>query len=187
MKVYILSLDVNNYQSFLAKDESTYDTNYLLFNCDKRKEVWKDPGLFIHEPKLKKGNFFGSVTGGFIIDQKAHDLLLDLFEMSGELLPITYKEEQFYIVNILGCYDLLDQKNTVWRYSRRNNKRLGIQNYAFLRDRFSETPLFKIPENSVSTIYCIEGLKGSENEFKSRVEQSGLKGLIFKEIWSDEE
>ena len=46
--------------------------------------------------------------------------------------------------------------------------------------------LFKIPELHKSEILTVEGLLAPEDEFKYNVEQKGLKGLIFEQIWDSE-
>lgn len=47
------------------------------------------------------------------------------------------------------------------------------------------SPLFKIPETCNYEVLTCEGLKDPNDEFKGRIEQLGLTGLIFEQLWSD--
>jgi hypothetical protein len=59
--------------------------------------------------------------------------------------------------------------------------------YSFHPDRFSESPLFKIPETCRAQILLVEGFRDPEEEFRYVVEQTGLKGLVVQELWSYDE
>jgi hypothetical protein len=48
-----------------------------------------------------------------------------------------------------------------------------------------ESSIFKIP-NRLADIYVAEGRYDPEDEFKARVEQNNLTGLLFEEVWRDE-
>jgi hypothetical protein len=56
--------------------------------------------------------------------------------------------------------------------------------YEFRSDRFPESTFLKIPETAAGEILTVTGLKDAEDEFKPRVENLELKGLLFERLWS---
>jgi hypothetical protein len=184
MKVYRVDADVNNYQSFRLEDDALLLSEMLDFDGTSKAGIWKPPAVYILEPKLKVGNFpelFAKAA--LVVDEAALAALYGLLEWSGELLPLPHEGNLYHVVNVMGCYNILDRHRTKWRYEK---GRPPIDTYVFHRNRMKETPLFKIPETCRSEILTCEGLNDPEHEFKGRVEQLGLKGLIFEELWSSE-
>jgi len=49
-----------------------------------------------------------------------------------------------------------------------------------------QSTIFKIPQTRQSEVLVVEGLKAPEEEFRYTVEKSGLKGLLFTELWLDD-
>jgi hypothetical protein len=90
-------------------------------------------------------------------------------------------------ISVTTCINCIDQERKEWTVGPRMGKRMHSQRYVFHHDRFSESPLFKIPETYRGEVLLVEGLHDPEEEFRYLVEQAGLKGLIFEELWSDEE
>lgn len=186
MNIYRLRIDVNRFQSFFLERDEVWSLEDLLFDGKHRLESWSDPGLYVMHPKLKKGNFFGfgDASGTFIVDAKASEKLADLLEMSGELLPFSYKGDVFHVVNVTEVIDVLDEDRMQWVYRKGSGP---VKGYAFHANRLTETPLFKIPQENSTDVFTVEGLKDADDEFKNRVEQSNLSGLIFEKVWSSEE
>ena len=144
------------------------------------------PPVFIYEPKLKAGDFFNFDSDALIANPRATEALRTLFEMAGELLPLPYKGEVYAILNVTECIDCVDRERTDWR--RTPDGRIltsGTEKFAFRPTRFSESPIFKFPEDCFG-VYVVEGLLDPEEEFREIVRREGLKGLEFEEIWSDE-
>ncbi len=120
----------------------------------------------------------------FVLDEEAREALLELLEMGGELLPITCQGRSYLLFNALECVNCLDQQKTLWVMGKRTGAKVRIEKYEFVPNRFSESSLFKIPETAAGEVLTVTGLKDPEDEFKTRVEQLGLAGLCFEEIWS---
>jgi hypothetical protein len=107
--------------------------------------------------------------------------------MAGELLPLPHRGEVFTVLNITECINCLDHNRTRWVLGKSTGARIRIKEYAFHPNRFSESVLFKIPETCKADVLVVEGLPGCEvEEFRYVVEQNGLEGLLFEEIWSSE-
>jgi hypothetical protein len=184
MKIYRVRPDVNDYQYFLLEDDSLALSEMLTFDGTPVADKWTAPAVYILEPKLRSGNFPDLFSRAVIVvDEIALETLRGLLEMSGELLPLPHGDKLYHVVNVTGCFNVLDINRTRWRYEK---GRPPIDHYVFHRKRLTETPLFKIPETCKSEILTCEGLNDPEHEFKGQVERLGLKGLIFDELWSSE-
>ena len=77
------------------------------------------------------------------------------------------------MLNITECVDCLDNERTTWNTVKRGDKDVPvcIRSYAFRQERLSESPLFKIPEECVGSIFLTEGLMEPEEEFREIVRQ----------------
>ncbi len=139
-------------------------------------------------PKLRHGNFYNFGGGFLTADGRATEALRTHFEMAGELLPLPYKGEIFTVLNVTECIDCLDHERTTWNVVRRNDKEIPvcIDRYVFREDRLSESPLIKIPEENVSSIFLVEGHMDPDEEFREIVNRQGLEGLKFEEVWSSQ-
>ena len=96
-----------------------------------------------------------------------------------------YKEEIYTLLNVTECIDCLYEEKTEWEYYE--GTRLYPKKYVFHRNRFSASPLFKIPQSCRSRLFVVEGSGEVEEEFREVVEKNHLQGLVFKELWSDDE
>jgi hypothetical protein len=105
--------------------------------------------------------------------------------MSGECLPLRCGDEELFLVNVTECINVLDERSSK-RDTYPDGSPARILEFAFHPRRFTETPLFKIPETCKIDILSVEGLKDAEDEFKGRVEKLGLTGLLFVQLWTDE-
>jgi hypothetical protein len=185
MKVYRVLPDVNKFQYFMLEDQTLELSDMMTFDgASGKADTWIAPSVCVFKPKHKPGNFLALWgTEAIIVDETATEELRDLLEMSGELLPMPYKDKLYHVLNVTACVNVLDHHKTEWLYEK---GRLPIKTYAFHKCRFTEAPLFKIPETCKTEILTLEGLKDADDEFKGRVERLGLKGLIFEEVWTDQ-
>lgn len=184
MKIYRVLPDVNRFQSMTPEDAQIWNSDRLTFDGLPKKKDWLPPDLFVLHPKLKKGDFFHLCPGTLVLNEGAIEILLEYLEMSGELLPVRCEGEEYTVINVTECINVLNRAETDWVYGSSTGKRIRIRNYAFYADRLTETPLFKIPETARGEILTATGLKDQEDEFKFNVESRGLKGLLFEKIWS---
>jgi hypothetical protein len=186
MKVFRVSLDSNKFQSLLPCDQAIWRTEALEMNCSPKMSAWCPPAVYVSNPRLRLGNFLHLCSGGFVTDPKGLESLRDLLEMAGELLPLPHDGFTFWLTNVLECFNCLDAEASQWVLGKTTGARVAIRRYEFFRDRFGESTLFKIPETAAGEVLTVSGMKDPEDEFKSRVEQAGLQGILFEELWSDQ-
>ena len=185
MKVFRIVLDVNQFQSCFLCNPDLWSLHESTFDGRPRAAEWISPEVYVLKPKLKRGDFLAFEVGTMLFGERAWADLQDLFEMSGEILPVSCDGQHLRLINITECVNVLDQEKSQWR-TYADGSRAGISRFAFHSTRFTETPLFKIPETCKGDMLTVEGMKHPDDEFKPRVEKLGLTGLIFEELWSDE-
>ena len=184
MEIFKIQINANKFQSFLPNDAHIWKTSTFKMDCVSKLSSWRPPEVYIHNPKLEKGNFFHLCSGGFVVDSYAAGRLRTVLELAGELLPLTHEGHQYYLLNILECVNCLDANTTEWVMGKTSGAKIRVMKYQFNADKISESTLFKIPETASAEMFCISGLKDPEDEFKWQVENSGLKGLVFEKVWS---
>jgi hypothetical protein len=169
-------------------DSEIYDTDTLLFDCQKKASGWEIPSFFVFDPKSEKGNFYFLKPGVLVFDSVAYDQLAMFFEMAGEILPLEVEEcGTLFALNVRDCVNALDKEKTVWRTAGEGGPKLWIETFVFHPDRFTSSSIFKIPETSKVDILTYTGFGDDEDEFKPAYEASGLMGLVFEELWSSDE
>jgi hypothetical protein len=183
VKVFRIGMDVNHYQYFLEERE---DGKFLLHtDATPRKDGWVPPPVFIFKPKHKAGDFYQFGYYALIANSRANDTLRGFFERAGELLPLPFEGAEYTLLNVLHVVDCLDVERTPELV--REGDRYALRPDSIERLRQTTSVLFKIPETARSEILLVEGLLDPAQEFRAVVERAGLKGLLFYEVWSDED
>jgi hypothetical protein len=171
------------------RDPEILKSDALRMDCTRKMPTWSPLPIFVDKPELKRGNFFYSWSGHFLIDSKVREVLSPILDNTCELLPfLPYEGETFFLMNVLECVDCLDKQKTQWTTAPRTGERISpgsIKEYYFNRERFSDSTLFKIPEQKTTKFLALTGMNDAGSEFKTIVEREGLTGLKFEEIWSD--
>lgn len=183
MRVYRVTIDVEQYQWLIPEEESLWASGVLTFDCRRKAADWPRPAVYVQNPKLEAGDFFNFAPGALVAGPSAFAAVGSVLERAGELLPLVGTEGEYLALNVLECVNCLDQGATEFRRSPRTGERIGIVRYEFHADRLDESSIFKIPETSRGEVLVYEGLKDPEDEFKHLVEAAGLKGLVFELIW----
>jgi hypothetical protein len=181
ISVFRIKNNVNIYQYFLTEIEE--EARLLRTNGLSREHSWVPPSVFVYKPQLEIGNFFNFNSDALIADQKATEVLRSFFMESGELLPLPYKGINYTLLNVTECINCLDHDETRWTYDTENKIPLIINKYVFYKNRFPESCIFKIPETAKSELFVVNGLRDTEDEFITKVVESGLKGLYFEKVW----
>lgn len=113
-----------------------------------------------------------------VLKPPAIEALQLLLSTHGELLPVRCAGPPVFIYNVTGVIDALDENaSEVVRFN--GGRILRIDRYVFKPDRIGATRIFKIPNLRVSPTFVAE-------EFVQRWKSSGLKGLEFRRVWSQE-
>jgi hypothetical protein len=185
MKVFEILSDVEKYRWIHPVDDAVWDMGMMDFAGDK-KSNWKPIKCYVDNLKKEVGSFYEFSGRALTFDKYAYEGMCDILEMAGEILPITMEEgDDLYVLNVLDCVNALDKEKSIWHM--RGGKRTRLKKYVFQKERVHESSLFKIPENNYGAVLTYTGLKDSDDEFIGRYQRLGLTGLIFEELWSDED
>lgn len=87
-------------------------------------------------------------------------------------------------MNVLEIVDCLDREKTKWKIGRSGKPFGTIEEYRFVPERFTNSSLFRVPKQVA--LLALTGTSDAQMEFKTLVERSGLTGLKFEEIWSQD-
>jgi uncharacterized protein YwqG len=139
---------------------------------------WEKVSLKKDPEKHPQSNFASCWIGyGFLMDARAHSVVASILDQDVEILPIEpFRGVEYYFVNVIKELDCLDQKNTIWK--KGNNVK-----YQFIPEKLTDSTLFMV--KGTGGLFTVVGRPGAEVEFKTLVEQAGLTGLKFEEVWSD--
>ena len=187
IKIYRVVPDGLRFQSLELAEPIREGEEPLRFDGTFKLETWQPPQVRILDPSLPRGSFLGFVPGSLAVDPSALEEILDLLEISGEVLPLPCGKELLHVLNVTECIDALDPERCDWEVDGRTGRRLRPRRYAFRRHRLNATPLFSVPETCELEILAAKGFDEPADDFMAHVEDEKLTGLRFEEIWSDDE
>lgn len=96
-------------------------------------------------------------------------------------------DEELFFLNVTAAYNCLDIARTVFyaaggREVVGADSGFGIKEPAFFPKLIGDSSIFKIPQMKTAIFVACDG--GGE-DFYSRYQDAGLRGLSFREVWSD--
>ena len=190
MKVYQFDLDINNMRCLAPR---TYDFDLMdkLFKGKSIKDIFdpKKEKYYMQELKTKYMDFYHS-SAHLTLAKKAYESLGACLEMYGEIYPIKItnapkSDDIAYFFNMLTIINPYDVKKTEWSVDYKGKKDRPIKP-VFQKKKITEA-FFIIPYGHKDfgycpELFCTDGLLPPEEEFYHIYQNSGLKGLRFKEI-----
>lgn len=105
---------------------------------------------------------------------RAVEVLRDLLEPNGELLPINTKQGSYYIYNTTTIVDLLDRERSEVNWYKDGFTAFAVKRYE-VKDGVSHPGIFRIPEKP-STLHA-------NDDFVRRVREHGLNGMTLTRVW----
>jgi len=183
MKIFRIKEDVGVFQTASTIEDvgAGWVDHADWFDCRPVAKEWTVPKLHVFNPFKRKGDFLAVTPGALVFREKVMDVMADIMEAAGEVLPATVDGEPVYFLNTLSCIAILDSEKSVWEYYP-NGKKRRIAKYSFY-SYTEESTLFKIPEESCAYVYCYSGVSDTEDEFLGRYKEYKLTGLLFQELW----
>jgi len=177
--------------SLLVTDDDTFDYIYQhgkgLAGIPFAKE-WKVPRFYIEKPLIPRPDFFNAVLG-LVCNENAREIAGEAMEMSGEFLPIRVEgvAGEHWIYNITNTINVVDEQKSDWQRLGPGPGDRMLRKPAFISARFGDETIFKMPQDRGARTYCVEFTGDPDDgEFKAVVEHSGLTGLEFTLVWTDE-
>jgi len=184
MRVFQISFDVDTYQALLVDGDDDFSFPFfksMQFKDGPVGDAWTPPPVYVDRPRLVRPDIFHLVGAvGMVFGPRALVELDRFISRAGELLPIPFGEEVLGLLNVVEVIDCLDQDRTVFHGGG------AATVLEFHAHRLSETPIFRIPQNQASQLFCHQGVSEPYWDFNTAVDQADLNGLVFTEVWNSE-
>ncbi len=168
-----LALGHEKYWKLLATWPADWRTNYQTWQPRSLRGIWPTPEV---EGNVRKFNDYPCINLVYpAFSQRAVDMLRDILEPNGELLPIRHKIGTYYFYNctqMVNCIDLTKSKITKLKD--------GIitstgDKLVFIDKMLEDLTVFKA-RTQLTELFCTQ-------RFVDRVHAAGLQGFLFVPIW----
>ena len=123
------------------------------------------------------------ITSGIVLfNQKAKDCLEGVFGDYVEFVPAKYQDDIYYIVNVLNIIDGLNYEKSEFE-KLDDGRPYSINKFSLRPNMVNNISIFKLflEESIYSTEIFVS------QEVKDIVEENGLTGFSFEEVWRDDE
>ena len=178
MRIYISCADVNRYRGLYYTEEDVMEFA-RRFDGTPMKSAWKVRESFSFVPRLMpKGDCPNFGTHVPVFNPRSVEILADLLEGNGELLPIRCDGEDYFLFNVTRVVDALDQQNSDLDLFD-DGDILEIDRHVFIPEKLPSLSIFKIPQMVLADVFVTD-------PFVDRVESAGLKGFDFELVWSND-
>ena len=121
-------------------------------------------------------------VGIVLFNQKAKDCLEGVFGDYVEFVPAKYQDDIYYIVNVLNIIDGLNYEKSEFKKTR-DGSPYSVNKFSFKPNIVKDVSIFKVFLDG--SIYSTDILVSQE--VKDIVEENGLTGFSFEEVWRDDE
>ena len=190
MRVYEIDADVNNMRSLSTKIFN-YEKEIKWFQGLSMKSIFlEDQEKFVVDKLKAKHMEFYHGDSNLILTRNSYEILSPCLSNHGEFFKCEIvnapKPNNFaYFFNILTVLNPYDNKLSEW-YTFEDGEKYYPNKIVFKKNKVSKD-LFIIPKGAKKYGYkrdyfCTDGLLPPEEEFYHIYQNSGLKGLRFKEI-----
>ena len=190
MKVYEIDVDINHMRRLSSK-VFNYEQQIQWFQGKSMKDIFfEDKEKFVVDKIKAKYMDFYAGASQFVLTPNAYEILGPCLSKHGEffkceILNAPKPNNLAYFFNILTILDPYDIKRTELNFDYKGKKDRPITP-VFKKKKVTEA-LFIIPKGHKDYRYywnyfCTDGLLPPEEEFYHIYQNSGIKGLRFKEI-----
>jgi hypothetical protein len=170
MAVYVIKPDSDTFDSIMPVRSDDWDI-FAEFDGRRLADSWKPVACRIYRVG-RSGDFPSLLNHVPVFSERAWQALEPLLRGYVEALPLETEEGRFLAINVLELLDCLDEtRSEVERLP--DGHIIFIDRYVFREDCLGDTPMFKLPQLSLTQVLVSE-------RFKSAVEEHGLEGLIFQ-------
>lgn len=177
---FMYSIDGNN-SCEEYREEFREDIRKGIPLCDKYGFIEIERPIDEQEEirKIADCSMLWDTVGTYVFSEKAKNCLENLIDDYVEFIPVKYQDKVYYIVNVINFLDGIDYEKSKFR-TLKSGSILGVEEFSFVENKIRGNALFKI---------LLEGRIHSTEVFvlqevKDKVEENGLIGFSFMEVWS---
>lgn len=177
MRIWELTHCEMNYAVFTPEEKWSID--YIQsFNGSRKSENWIPLFLVLDQPESEHplNDFPGFQYTSFIIfSSKATGILMPLIQKDAELLPLKFRNDEYYGINVTSVLSCIDYDKSIYKCFKSSGRIMKFYSVAFLKNGVKGHHIFRLTEGP--RIYYVS------DDFKNMVEKNGLTGFAFKLIW----
>lgn len=189
MKVYRVKFD-HKCQSLLPVKESMDFVKKIHFQAEMEMN-WMSYTFYRRNViGVKKSDFYYIDPGALVYGDNVYNSPLEeIMERSGEILHASLDDhsDRLHILNVTACFNCFDKSKSKFKTTPDNSVVTQVFKYEFFGDRILDQCLFKIPETRRVDIFALSGRDGPEDEFYAQYTANGFSGLIFEEVWTEDQ
>ena len=182
MKIYLLDRDAENYR-WMEYKGNWFEFFLKLLDSEplgkfEEKIEWKT----IKEKKEIGMSDYPCFSVP-AISQKAYNVLSNSFLNLVEIFPFAFNKKygQYYFMNIINLLDCLDVEKSELKFSSDGKRIMRIKRYVFQEKILDmNTTIFKLKNKRRGEVFVNE-------ETKLLIENAGLEGFIFTQVWDSED
>ena len=181
MKVYILRADSNRYQTLVPVRADTWQEELARFDGTPFGTSWSPVDVQVsHEDEKNKdllpSDFPSLIPYIPVFSRRAIEVLGDLLQGNGEILPLNCTEGVYFAFNVTRIVDALDTSRSQLKLFQSTGRIMRVIRYEFLTDKLSSFTIFKLPQFDKSEVFVTDG-------FVQRVQEHNLTGFVFNLVW----
>ena len=194
MLVLELERAINEYKTLHYADmdadneEGTLDFCYSFHGDKPLSATWTPPRVAYFEKNEPEGDFpyfWGADCP--IFTSRALSVLGDLITPFGEFLPLSSSDGEFTAFKVLHFIDALDVERSEIKWWPQLKRELGqpkrvekIKRFVFHEEKLQNAVIFRIPQLPLFEVFVTD-------VFVNRVQEAGLKGFLFNQVWPQPE
>ncbi len=166
--------DIEDFDTGVKKIDNWVPLSIEWYNDGRRNlDRYKDPDIsYISGPS------------NLIVSPRTYELIVSAVSDVAELLPLSFDDETWYLLNVFNQVNALDKENS--RYKIYSTGEVGwLIKPAFSPRKVPHNKLFKIPEDPAKIYFAEHYLDDSKNNFKNIIEKNNLFGIEFFNIWEN--
>jgi len=182
MKIWELKTDPNNNGALIIPNDEEREKLLFdyIFEGKSISERWQPIKVEGFEVEEGKGNDTLSFSAGIpAVSEKAVFVLADLLKEVTEILPLDYRKEKYYAINVVQVIDCINYEKAECIRFKNSDDVMDFKKYAFKPELVKDKHIFKIPEHPRAYVLV-------SDEFRKCVLDSGLEGFDFEELWDSE-
>lgn len=177
--IYRLRFDRFNYLvGDISLDEIKAKTgNYFALDAELWADIWQPMQIGFRDDSdaqnvVTPPDITCWFTDNIFLNQKAYDVLREILIGYGELLPCKCEGVNYWVLHVTKKTGLNVVDQTQSERIVEAGGYIDMRSLAFNEDKLKDVLIFKTEFSNYRNIYCTE-------KFKSLVETTGLKGLLF--------
>ena len=177
MEIFELEADPKRYCNFALADPVRDGGIYDSFNGMPLASRWSAPAVTPahEEDNAAELGDYALLGTAPVFSLRALESLLDLLKPNGEMLPLRYRQAEYFAYNVTRVLPALDEDaSVITRFP--TGRVMSVNRYVFRPTVIGDVSVFKIPELARAYVFVT-------GDFVQRVLSRGLTGFCFLPLW----